>query len=92
MPTAGQSIGENGVVVVYTENAEVKKVEVPSFIGMTAASVKQTALSLGLNVSLTGPSGAAGATAVKQSISAGTEIQAGTTITVQFQATANMND
>ena len=92
VPTAGQSIGENGVIVVYTENAEIKKVEVPSFIGMTASSVKQTALSLGLNVTLSGPSGAAGATAVKQSIAAGTEIQAGATVTVQFQATANMND
>ena len=92
VPTGGQSIGENGVVVVYTEDAEVKKVEVPSFIGMTASTVKQTALSLGLNVSLSGPAGSAGATAVKQSIPEGTEIQAGTTVTVQFQATANMND
>ncbi len=92
VPTAGQSIGENGVIVVYTENAEIKKVEVPSFIGMTASSVKQTALSLGLNVNFSGPSGAAGATAVKQSIPEGTKIQAGATITVQFQATANMDD
>ncbi|MBR6314068.1 MAG: PASTA domain-containing protein, partial [Clostridia bacterium] len=92
VPSAGQSIGENGVIVVYTENAEVKKVEVPSFAGMTASTVKQTALSLGLNVTLTGPYNASGATAVKQSIAAGTEIQAGTTVTVQFQATANMND
>ena len=92
VPSAGQSIGENGVIVVYTENAEVKKVEVPSFAGMTASAVKQTALSLGLNVTLTGPYNASGATAVKQSIAAGTEIQAGTTVTVQFQATANMND
>lgn len=92
VPSAGQTIGENGVIVVYTQNAEVKKVEVPSFAGMTASTVKQTALSLGLNVTLTGPYGTAGATAVKQSVAAGTEIQAGTTVTVQFQSTANMND
>ena len=92
VPTAGQSIGENGVIVVYTENAEAQKVAVPSFLGMTASSVKQTAAALGLNVTMTGPSGAAGATVVKQSIAEGTEIQAGATVTVQFQATANMND
>ncbi|MBQ4207520.1 MAG: PASTA domain-containing protein [Clostridia bacterium] len=92
VPTAGQSISENGVIVVYTENAGAQKVAVPSFLGMTASSVKQTALSLGLNVSFTGPSGSAGATAVKQSIPEGTEILAGTTVTVQFQATANMDD
>ena len=92
VPTAGQSISENGVIVVYTENAETQKVKVPSFIGMTASSVKQEAALCGLNVTLSGPADTAGATAVKQSIDAGTEIQAGTTVTVQFQATANMND
>ena len=92
VPSSGQSIGENGVIVVYTEDAEVKKVEVPSFIGMTASSVKQTALSLGLNINFSGPYGSAGATAVKQSVAAGTEIQAGTTITVQFQAAVSNDD
>lgn len=92
VPTAGQSISENGVIIAYTENAETMKVEVPSFIGMTATSVKQEAAAVGLNITFSGPSSASGATAVRQSIAAGTEIQAGTTVTVQFQATANMND
>lgn len=92
VPTAGQSISENGVIVAYTANAKTQKVEVPSFIGMTASSVKQEAAAVGLNITFSGPSSASGATAVKQSIPAGTEIQAGTTVTVQFQATANMND
>ena len=92
VPTAGQSISENGVIIAYTENAKTMKVEVPSFIGMTASSVKQEAAAVGLNITFSGPSSASGATAVRQSIAAGTEIQAGTTVTVQFQATANMND
>ena len=92
VPTAGQSISENGVIIAYTENAKTMKVEVPSFIGMTATSVKQEAAAVGLNITFSGPSSASGATAVRQSIAAGTEIQAGTTVTVQFQATANMND
>lgn len=92
VPTAGQSISENGVIIAYTENAETMKAEVPSFIGMTASSVKQEAAAVGLNITFSGPSSASGATAVRQSIAAGTEIQAGTTVTVQFQATANMND
>ena len=92
VPTAGQSISENGVIVVYTENAEAQKVEVPSFIGMTASSVKQEAAACGLNVTFSGPADTAGATAVKQSIAEGIEVQAGSTVTVQFQATANMND
>ena len=92
VPTAGQSISENGVIVVYTENAEAQKVEVPSFIGMTVSSVKQEAAACGLDVTFSGPADTAGATAVKQSIAEGIEVQAGSTVTVQFQATANMND
>ena len=92
VPTAGQSISENGVIVAYTENAKTQKVEVPSFIGMTKSSVKQEAAAVGLNITFSGPADASGATAVRQSIEPGVEIQAGTTVTVQFQATANMND
>ncbi len=92
VPTAGQSISENGVIVVYTENAKTQMVEVPSFIGLTKSTVKQEAAAVGLNVTFTGPADSAGATAVKQSIDPGVEIQAGTSVTVQFQATANMND
>lgn len=93
VPSAGQSIPEGGVVVVYTEDdSKEEVVKVPSFAGMTAGVANQTAIANGLNLVLSGPSGTAGATVYKQSIEKGTEVEAGSSVTVYFQATANMND
>ena len=93
VPSAGQTIPEHGVIVVYTqEESETQAVKVPDFKGMTASAVNQTAAAYGLNVTLSGPAASAGAVAYKQSIGKDTEVQAGTVITVYFQATANMDD
>lgn len=93
VPAAGQTIPYNGVIVVYTqEESETQVVKVPNFKGMTASAVNQTAAAYGLNVTLSGPSGSAGAVAFKQSIENNVEVQLGTAITVYFQATANMDD
>lgn len=93
VPTEGQTIPENGVIVAYTDNkAEAEKVKVPDFTGMSASLVNQTATYYGINATLSGPAGSAGARAYKQDIEAGTEIQAGSSVVVYFQATANMDD
>ena len=93
VPSAGQSIPEKGVVIAYTEkNAKSEKVQVPDFTGMTAAEVNETAVRYGLNVTFSGPYKSAGALVYKQSIAKDIEVQAGSGVTVYFQATANMND
>ncbi len=93
VPAAGQSIPEGGVIVIYTEdNSKTQVVKVPSFIGMTAGEANRTAIASGLNIVFSGPSQSAGAKVVKQSVETGTELEAGSSITVVFQATANMDD
>ena len=93
VPAAGQSIPEKGVIIAYTEkNAKSEKLQVPDFTGMTAGEVNETAARYGLNATLSGPYKSAGALAYKQSIAKDIEVQAGSGITVYFQATANMND
>ena len=52
----------------------------------------QLAVSNGINLILSGPSQTAGATVYKQSVEKNTEVQAGSSITVYFQTTANMDD
>lgn len=93
VPSSGQSIPEGGVIVVYTENgAAVETVKVPSFVGLTAGEANKVANSAGLNLVLSGPSQTAGATVGRQSVEKGTELEAGASVTVYFQATANMDD
>ncbi len=93
VPAAGQSIPEGGVIVVYTEdNSKTQVVKVPSFVGMSAAEANRTAIASGLNIVLSGPSRSAGATVYKQSVEKGTELEAGSSVTVYFRATANMDD
>ena len=93
VPAAGQSIPKGGVVVLYTENdSKTQTVKVPSFTGLTAGAANQLAVSNGINLILSGPSQTAGATVYKQSVEKNTEVQAGSSITVYFQTTANMDD
>ena len=93
VPSAGQSIPEGGVIVVYTEDdSKTQVVKVPSFVGMSASEANRTAIASGLNIVLSGPSQSAGAKVYKQSVEKGTELEAGSSVTVYFQATANMDD
>ena len=79
--------------MVYTEdNSKTQVVKVPSFVGMSAAEANRTAIASGLNIVLSGPSRSAGATVYKQSVEKGTELEAGSSVTVYFRATANMDD
>lgn len=93
VPAVGQSIPEGGVIVLYTEdNSKTQVVKVPSFTGMSASEANRTAIASGLNIVFSGPSQSAGAKVYKQSVETGTEVEAGSSVTVYFQATANMDD
>ncbi len=93
VPSAGQSIPEGGVIVLYTEASDKAEfVKVPSFVGLSASQANQLAVSSGLNLVLSGPSQSAGAVVYSQSVEKNTELEAGASVTVYFRATANMDD
>ena len=86
-PTAVDSILSDGLVVLYTEeDTEPAKVIVPDFSKMSISAVNQLADDYNLNVVFSGNvSNQSGVFSYKQSISAGTEVQPGTIVTVYFR-------
>lgn len=87
VPSARESIPENGVIVVYTdENAETQEVEVPDFNGLSVSEVNRRAIQAGINVIFSGNTNLAGIKAYNQSVSAKTMVEAGSRITVYFRS------
>ena len=86
IPAGHQMIPRGGTVILYTDDESMEsRVVVPDVIGMTGQRANQTILNAGLNIRLNGVDiGLAGATAVRQSPEAGTEVEPGTIITVDF--------
>ncbi len=84
-PRAGVNIPPNGTVVLYMKGAEEKIVTVPNVIGKTVEEANREIVNAGLNISLNGGAvNNAKALAYSQSIEAGTEVSAGTVISVTF--------
>lgn len=93
VPSAGQSIPEDGIIVVYTEEfSKIKVVNVPDFTGMTVDQANKKAHEVGINIILSGPVSDAGVVAYNQSVSAGTEISPGSSMTVYFHTTTQAAD
>ncbi|MGI6270322.1 MAG: penicillin-binding transpeptidase domain-containing protein [Candidatus Howiella sp.] len=90
-PGEGQYVSENGVIVLYTDDSsEQKTATVPDFTGQTVSSVNTAAKNAGVNVVFSGSSlTASGVVAYKQSVEKGTEVAAGTSITVYFRSEDN---
>lgn len=87
VPSARESIPENGVVVIYTEeNTEAQEVEVPDFTGLSVSQVNKLATEAGVNVVFSGNTDLAGIKAYNQSVSAKTMVEAGSRITVYFRS------
>ena len=89
IPAAGQTIpGGSGVLLYLGEEPEEKCVTVPDFFGMNRQQASDTALNLGLYILVTGNDGVSAAvTVTAQDIPAGTQVSAGTTITLTFTDT-----
>ena len=89
IPAAGQTIpGGSGVLLYLGEEPEEKCVTVPDFSGMNRQQASDTALNLGLYILVTGNDGVSAAvTVTAQDIPAGTQVSAGTTITLTFTDT-----
>ena len=93
VPASGQTIPKGGVVVVYTESdAKAQVVEVPDFAGMSVSQANQAALAAGINIIISGPAGEASAQVYSQSVSKGTKIQTGSSVTLYFHSTTMVVD
>ena len=87
IPASGASIPRGGTVVIYTDGSEASsKVEVPNVVGLTAAAANSAITNAGLNIKVQGADvTAAGVKAYMQSIDAGSKVEPGTVITVDFR-------
>ena len=82
-PVGGQAVTRGSVVVLYTDNEEVKEVTVPDLTGRTIKSAENILHEMDLNIKVEG-SNSSTATAISQSIEIGETVKAGTVITVTF--------
>lgn len=85
LPEAGSKIISGGVVILYTDQTESTTVTVPDFKGLTATEANTTAASAGVNIEFSGNILTSGLKAYNQSIQAGTQVEAGSIITVYFR-------
>ena len=89
IPAAGQTVPGNGQVILYL-GAEIPEetVIVPDFFGLNRQQASDTALSLGLNIRVTGNTDLTGTVVVTgQSEAKNTQVPVGTTITLRFTDT-----
>lgn len=85
LPEAGNRILSGGVVVLYTEETEDKTVTVPDLTGLTATEVNKKAAQSGINIEFSGNTTSGGLKSYRQSVEAGTSVNAGTIVTVYFR-------
>ncbi len=92
-PAAGTTIPQGGAVWLYTADAVAQETTVPDFSGRTVAQVNQAANRAGVNVLLSGIRTTTGGTATsyRQSVAAGTKVEKGTVITVEFTYADNIH-
>jgi len=93
-PEAGRKTPANGVLVLYTQqNYEKKTTVVPDFSGLTVSQANRIAVSNNLNIKVSGSaSGESTVVAYKQDIESGTEVEAGSIVTVSFRTTTGVHD
>ena len=85
LPEAGNRILSGGVVVLYTEETEDKTVTVPDLTELTATEVNKKAAQSGINIEFSGNTTSGGLKSYRQSVEAGTSVNAGTIVTVYFR-------
>lgn len=85
LPESGSKIMKGGKVILYTEENADNKVTVPNLTGMTATEVNTAAASAGINIEFSGNNSSGGLKSYKQSVAAGSKVDAGTVVTVYFR-------
>lgn len=90
LPQAGKSVSGGSEILLYMgQEAEETWIEMPDFSGMNRSEAAQTALSLGIYILVSGNTQQdANVIAAEQSIAPGTQVTAGTCVSVRF---ADMN-
>jgi len=94
MPAYNQSVPQNGIIVLYTEeDAERLTAVVPDLKMMTVSQANKYALAAGLNIRISGNALNRGELlSYDQSIEAGQEVEYGKTITVYFKSNTGVDD
>lgn len=89
VPVSGSTMSaENGKVMLYTGGEETSlRATVPDVTGKTAAEANKLLAGAGFNIHLSGSTNGSGAVAVSQSEKAGSELEKGSVITVEFRYT-----
>lgn len=86
LPEAGNQVHSGGVVILYTDETSADKtVTVPNFVGMTATEANKAAGAAGVNIEFSGNTSSSGLKAYRQSVEAGSSVEAGTIVTVYFR-------
>jgi len=90
LPLPGQVVPGGIQILLYLEEPGTpRQVRVPDFLGLDRQKASDTALSLGLNILVTGNTDLApSVTVTAQSAAPGTLVSAGTPITLEFTDTA----
>ena len=93
-PEAGRKTPVNGVIILYTEAEYDKEMTVvPDFEGLTVSQANRLAVGNNLNIRISGSaSNEESVVAYKQDIETGTEVEAGSIITVSFRTTTGVHD
>jgi stage V sporulation protein D (sporulation-specific penicillin-binding protein) len=92
IPTVSSKIQNGGNIVLYTDSTSASQtVTVPSLIGLTVSQVNSVASAYGLNASFEG-AGSTQVISISQDIEPGTQVGAGTVITVKFASSTTLND
>ena len=94
IPKGGSTLPDGSTVVLYTEEAQSQQVEVPNLLGMTASQANTALTNAGLNIKeINTSANASSGTAVvnKQEPEAGTKVDRGTVVNVQFSYTDNVH-
>lgn len=92
-PTGDATIPNNGIVFIYTEEAEKQTTKIPDFTGLTVTEAKDLAKMNDLNLEINGNSMNSGTVvAYRQSEEKGTVAEKGSVVTVTFKNTQSVLD
>lgn len=93
IPAYGQTMPQNGVVILYTDEREEETVVVPDFTGMSLSVARRSANNLGINIKISGNAfSGADILAYNQDIPKDTEVKYGEVVTVYFKSYSGLSD
>ena len=93
IPAAGQQMRSGGVIVVYTdETTPRERGTVPDLANMTISQANAAAVNAGFNIRVAGNSHSGEVLSYKQSLTAGSEAELGSVITVYFKSNVDVQD